>query len=59
MYRGWTDYEEGFGNFVLTNGEYWLGNKNLHYLTNQGKICVVIIVFYYFCSFSLSRPSYC
>ncbi|XP_065489302.1 fibrinogen-like protein 1 isoform X6 [Caloenas nicobarica] len=34
--RVWTDYEEGFGNFVLPNGEYWLGNKNLHYLTNQG-----------------------
>uniref|UniRef100_A0A672UF41 Fibrinogen-like protein 1 n=1 Tax=Strigops habroptila TaxID=2489341 RepID=A0A672UF41_STRHB len=34
--RVWTDYEEGFGNFVSKNGEYWLGNKNLHYLTNQG-----------------------
>ncbi|XP_021141555.2 fibrinogen-like protein 1 isoform X2 [Columba livia] len=34
--RVWTDYEEGFGNFVLPNGEYWLGNKNLHYLTSQG-----------------------
>ncbi|KAK2532918.1 Fgl1 [Columba guinea] len=33
--RVWTDYEEGFGNFVLPNGEYWLGNKNLHYLTSQ------------------------
>ncbi|KAM9381770.1 LOW QUALITY PROTEIN: fibrinogen-like protein 1 [Phaethornis superciliosus] len=36
--RVWTDYEEGFGNFVSKNGEYWLGNKNLHYLTNQDKI---------------------
>ncbi|XP_034627060.1 fibrinogen-like protein 1 isoform X1 [Trachemys scripta elegans] len=34
--RVWDDYEQGFGNFVLRNGEYWLGNKNLHYLTNQG-----------------------
>uniref|UniRef100_A0A8B9QEP0 Fibrinogen-like protein 1 n=1 Tax=Apteryx owenii TaxID=8824 RepID=A0A8B9QEP0_APTOW len=31
--RVWADYEEGFGNFVLANGEYWLGNKNLYYLT--------------------------
>ncbi|XP_013804917.1 fibrinogen-like protein 1 isoform X2 [Apteryx mantelli] len=34
--RVWADYEEGFGNFVLANGEYWLGNKNLYYLTSQG-----------------------
>nr|XP_042697877.1 fibrinogen-like protein 1 isoform X3 [Chrysemys picta bellii] len=34
--RVWDDYEQGFGNFVLRNGEYWLGNKNLHYLTDQG-----------------------
>ncbi|XP_019408147.1 PREDICTED: fibrinogen-like protein 1 [Crocodylus porosus] len=34
--RVWADYEQGFGNFVLRNGEYWLGNKNLHYLTSQG-----------------------
>ncbi|XP_042555708.1 fibrinogen-like protein 1 [Dipodomys spectabilis] len=34
--RGWSDYENGFGNFVRRNGEYWLGNKNLHLLTTQG-----------------------
>ncbi|XP_008570604.1 PREDICTED: fibrinogen-like protein 1 [Galeopterus variegatus] len=34
--RGWNDYENGFGNFVQKNGEYWLGNKNLHLLTTQG-----------------------
>ncbi|KAM7168370.1 fibrinogen-like protein 1 isoform 1-T2 [Macrochelys suwanniensis] len=34
--RVWADYEQGFGNFISTNGEYWLGNKNLHWLTNQG-----------------------
>ncbi|XP_008849065.1 fibrinogen-like protein 1 [Nannospalax galili] len=34
--RGWNDYEKGFGNFVQNNGEYWLGNKNLHLLTVQG-----------------------
>nr|XP_013007068.1 fibrinogen-like protein 1 [Cavia porcellus] len=33
--RGWNDYENGFGNFVQKNGEYWLGNKNLHLLTKQ------------------------
>ncbi|XP_036852913.1 fibrinogen-like protein 1 isoform X2 [Manis javanica] len=34
--RNWNDYENGFGNFVQKNGEYWLGNKNLHLLTAQG-----------------------
>ncbi|KAM7111598.1 fibrinogen-like protein 1 isoform 1-T2 [Molossus nigricans] len=34
--RDWNDYENGFGNFVRKNGEYWLGNKNLHLLTTQG-----------------------
>ncbi|EAW63801.1 fibrinogen-like 1, isoform CRA_c, partial [Homo sapiens] len=33
--RGWKDYENGFGNFVQKHGEYWLGNKNLHFLTTQ------------------------
>lgn len=39
--RDWNDYENGFGNFVQKNGEYWLGNKNLHLLTTQGKIYLV------------------
>lgn len=34
--RGWNDYENGFGNFVQNNGEYWLGNKNINLLTIQG-----------------------
>ncbi|XP_025889398.1 fibrinogen-like protein 1 isoform X1 [Nothoprocta perdicaria] len=34
--RVWADYEEGFGNFASANGEFWLGNKKLHYLTSQG-----------------------
>ncbi|XP_031195471.1 LOW QUALITY PROTEIN: fibrinogen-like protein 1 [Mastomys coucha] len=34
--RGWSDYENGFGNFVQNNGEYWLGNKNINLLTMQG-----------------------
>lgn len=41
FFRGWNDYENGFGNFVQKNGEYWLGNKNLHLLTTQGKICLI------------------
>ncbi|XP_004696540.1 fibrinogen-like protein 1 [Echinops telfairi] len=34
--RDWNDYKNGFGDFVKKNGEYWLGNKNLHLLTTQG-----------------------
>ncbi|ELK08856.1 Fibrinogen-like protein 1 [Pteropus alecto] len=40
--RGWNDYENGFGNFVHKNGEYWLGNKNLHLLTIQGDYALKI-----------------
>ncbi|KAL5007989.1 hypothetical protein ScPMuIL_013570 [Solemya velum] len=31
--RGWAEYELGFGD---REGEFWLGNKNLHSITNQG-----------------------
>ncbi|CAH1251216.1 DMBT1 [Branchiostoma lanceolatum] len=30
--RTWEEYKQGFGN---KNGEYWLGNENIHLLTNQ------------------------
>ncbi|XP_029985759.1 angiopoietin-4-like [Sphaeramia orbicularis] len=31
--RGWTDYRDGFGE---ARGEHWLGNHQLHLLSNQG-----------------------
>lgn len=31
--RNWRDYEEGFGTF---DSEFWIGNRNLHYLTSDG-----------------------
>ncbi|KAL3866956.1 hypothetical protein ACJMK2_044200 [Sinanodonta woodiana] len=33
FYRGWFDYQVGFGNL---NGEFWLGNQQLHMMTSQG-----------------------
>ena len=30
FYRGWTEYENGFGN---VKGEHWLGLKKISYLT--------------------------
>ncbi len=34
FYRGWNDYENGFGDLQT---EFWLGNKKIHQLTSQGQ----------------------
>uniref|UniRef100_A0A672Q855 Fibrinogen-like protein 1 n=1 Tax=Sinocyclocheilus grahami TaxID=75366 RepID=A0A672Q855_SINGR len=31
----WNDYKIGFGDMKSANGEFWLGNDNLHYMTTQ------------------------
>ncbi len=35
FYRGWTDYESGFGDL---NGEFWYGLKNMHCLTTRDDV---------------------
>ena len=41
FYRNWTEYKRGFGS---SNGEYWLGNDNIHQLTSLGSYTLKIIV---------------
>lgn len=36
--RSWAEYRSGFGSVdAQGKGDYWLGNQNLHLLTNQGE----------------------
>ena len=35
FYRGWSDYEKGFGDL---EGEFWYGLKNIHCLTNTASM---------------------
>ncbi|XP_042340368.1 fibrinogen-like protein 1 [Plectropomus leopardus] len=34
--RAWVEYKHGFGDLFSPDGEFWLGNDPLHYLTSQG-----------------------
>ncbi|GBN91332.1 Techylectin-5A, partial [Araneus ventricosus] len=34
FFRGWDDYEDGFGNVTQ---EFWLGNENIYLITNQSQ----------------------
>ncbi|KAE8301125.1 Fibrinogen-like protein 1 Precursor [Larimichthys crocea] len=34
--RAWVEYKHGFGDLFSPDGEFWLGNEPLHYLTSQG-----------------------
>ncbi|KAJ3614933.1 hypothetical protein NHX12_018502 [Muraenolepis orangiensis] len=34
--RAWVEYKNGFGDQFSPDGEFWLGNDPLHYITSQG-----------------------
>nr|XP_020512416.1 fibrinogen-like protein 1 [Labrus bergylta] len=40
--RAWVEYKNGFGDLFSPNGEFWLGNEALHYLTSQGDYDLLI-----------------
>ena len=39
--REWVEYKNGFGDLYSPDGEFWLGNEPLHYLTSQGVYTLV------------------
>ena len=41
FYRNWTEYRRRFGS---SNGEYWLGNDNIHQLTSLGNYSLKIVL---------------
>ncbi|XP_042284957.1 fibrinogen-like protein 1 isoform X1 [Thunnus maccoyii] len=34
--RSWVEYKHGFGDLYSPDGEFWLGNEPLHFITSQG-----------------------
>ncbi|XP_049901560.1 fibrinogen-like protein 1 [Epinephelus moara] len=34
--RAWVEYKHGFGDLFSPDGEFWLGNEPLHFITSQG-----------------------
>lgn len=45
VFRAWVEYKHGFGDVFSPNGEFWLGNDPLHFVTSQGlsKTCYVFV----------------
>ncbi|KAK0060507.1 BpsFReDn9, partial [Biomphalaria pfeifferi] len=41
FFRTWDEYRHGFGSL---EGEFWLGNDNIHYLTSQGEYDLMNII---------------
>ncbi|KAJ8391448.1 hypothetical protein AAFF_G00089220 [Aldrovandia affinis] len=35
--RDWSAYKDGFGNFLRSNDEFWLGNEHIHALLLEGQ----------------------
>lgn len=44
--RAWVEYKHGFGDMFSPEGEFWLGNEPLHYLTSQGGFFHFLRVFW-------------